>query len=319
MARHAFHARHRFGLAMLALGVSTIGMTAAYGQAVQVGIAAAIFGDVRIAVAAAPKKERAVARRQPVAWGDVVSTKKQSQLQILLLDRSNFTIGANARMTIDRFVYDPGQGRSLFARVLEGAFRFMSGARNANSSATIQAPVGTIGIRGTALDGVVGENAVAIAEAEAAVGKVRSDKEGATLVVLRGPGAATEGGLTVGNADVTAAGQTVTLDQPELAAYIPRPGAPPIGPFRISPAGLSQLQDLLQPAVVQAGKGNSLGKILAGAAILGAGAAILSDHDDKPPSDGQRTQGSTIPSGQPQSSPNNPRPRPSPSPTPGKP
>jgi hypothetical protein len=166
---------------------------------------------------------------------------------------------------------------------------------------------------------VVGENAVAIAEAEAAVGKVRSDKEGATLVVLRGPGAATEGGLTVGNADVTAAGQTVTLDQPELAAYIPRPGAPPIGPFRISPAGLSQLQDLLQPAVVQAGKGNSLGKILAGAAILGAGAAILSDHDDKPPSDGQRTQGSTIPSGQPQSSPNNPRPRPSPSPTPGKP
>ena len=319
MPRHAFLARRKIGLAALALSVSTIGMTAAYGQAVQVGIAAAIFGDVRIAVAAAPKKERAVARRQPVAWGDVVSTKKQSQLQILLLDRSNFTIGANARMTIDRFVYDPGQGRSLFARVLEGAFRFMSGARDANSSATIQSPVGTIGIRGTALDGVVGENAVAIAEAEAAVGKVKSDKESATLVVLRGPGAATEGGLTVGNADVTAAGQTVTLDQPELAAYIPRPGAPPIGPFRISPAGLSQLQDLLQPAVVQAGKGNSLGKILAGAAILGAGAAILSDHDDKPPSDGQRTQGSTIPSGQPQSSPNNPRPRPSPSPTPGKP
>src|SRR5690348_13766637 len=167
MPRHAFLARRKIGLAALALSVSTIGMTAAYGQAVQVGIAAAIFGDVRIAVAAAPKKERAVARRQPVAWGDIVSTKKQSQLQILLLDRSNFTIGANARMTIDRFVYDPGQGRSLFARVLEGAFRFMSGARDANSSATIQSPVGTIGIRGTALDGVVGENAVAIAEAEA--------------------------------------------------------------------------------------------------------------------------------------------------------
>jgi hypothetical protein len=310
--------RHKICLTALALSASTLGMTAAYGQTVEIGIAAAIFGDVRIATAAAPKKDRAIARRQPVAWGDIVSTQKQSQLQILLLDRSAFTIGANARMTIDRFVYDPNQSRSLFARVLEGAFRFMSGARNANSSATIQSPVGTIGIRGTALDGVVGENAVAIAEAEPAVGKgVKSDKKTATLVVLRGPGAATEGGLTVGLADVTAAEKTVTLDQPELAAYIPRPGAPPIGPFRISPAGLSQLQDLLQPAVVQAGKGNSLGKILAGAAILGAGAAILSDHDHKPPSGGQSTQGTTTRTKQPQSSPNNPRS--TPSPTPGKP
>ena len=92
---------------------------------------------------------------------------------------------------------------------------------------------------------------MAIAQQEPAVGKkVKSDKKTATLIVLRGPGQTTAGGLTVGMADVTAAGRTVTLDQPELAAYIPRPGAPPIGPFRISAGGLSQVQDLLSPSVI---------------------------------------------------------------------
>ncbi|HSQ94685.1 MAG TPA: FecR domain-containing protein [Croceibacterium sp.] len=277
------------GALLAAAAVAAIAVRVSAAAPVEVGIAAAIVGDVRLSQAAAAKAYP-IARNQRVAWGDVVGTGKKSLLQILLLDRSNFSIGANTRMTIDRFVYDPSQGRSLFARVFEGAFRFMSGAKNANSTASIDSPIGTIGIRGTALDGVVGEDAVAIAEQEPAVGKrVKSDKTTATLIVLRGPGQATAGGLTVGIADVTAAGRTVTLDQPELAAYIPRPGAPPIGPFRISAGGLSQVQDLLSPSVIAGGggKGSSLGKILAGAAIVGAGAILLTDHDKHPNSSQQ--------------------------------
>ena len=306
-------------LVLLALGVSAFGVGAAWPQTVEVGIAAAIYGDVRMTTPAAPRKEFAVARKQQISWGDVVSTQKKSQLQILLLDRSNFTIGASARMTIDKYVYDPNQGRSVFARILVGAFRFMSGEKNANSTANIQSPVGTIGIRGTALDGVVGEDAVAIAEAEPAVGKrVGSDKATATLIVLRGPGAATEGGLTVGVADVTAADRTVTLDQPELAAYIPRPGAPPIGPFRISPAGLSQLQDLLQPAVVEANKDHhTFEKILGGALVAGAAAILLTDHDHNTPTGGATPQGTAGKQQSPGRTAN--LPQPTPTPTPGKP
>lgn len=274
------------GALLAAAAVAAIAAGASAAAPVEVGIAAAIVGDVRLSHAAAAKGNP-IARNQRVAWGDVVGTGKKSLLQILLLDRSNFSIGANTRMTIDRFVYDPTQGRSLFARVFEGAFRFMSGAKNVNSTASIDSPIGTIGIRGTALDGVVGEDAVAIAEQEPSVGKkVKSDKKTATLIVLRGPGQTTAGGLTVGMADVTAAGRTVTLDQPELAAYIPRPGAPPIGPFRISAGGLSQVQDLLSPSVIAGGggKGSTFGKILAGAAIVGAGAILLTDHDKHPDS-----------------------------------
>jgi len=61
--------------------------------------------------------------------------------------------------------------------------------------------------------------------------------------------------------------------------------------FRLSAAGLSQVQDLLAPAVARAAKGNNtLGKILAGAAVLGAAAIILTDGDKDDPPSGQSPQ-----------------------------
>jgi hypothetical protein len=308
--------------ALLAAAAVTATAGAAAAAPVEIGIAAAIVGDVRTSNAAAPK-ERAIARNQHVAWGDNIRTLKKSELQILLLDRSNFTVGANTRMTIDKFVYDPTAGRSFFARVFEGAFRFMSGAKNSASTAQVDSPVGTIGIRGTALDGVVGQSAVEIAQNEPGIGKkVKSDPKTATLVVLRGPGAGTAGGLTVGLAEVTAAGKSVTLDRPELAAYIPRPGAAPIGPFQISGPGLSQVQDLLSfPKVSGAGdgggkgKGNKLfAKILGGAIATGVAGALLGGSDDKDnrPTQGTRTAGKPVP---PTTAPSNQQQQPSPNQT----
>jgi hypothetical protein len=243
---------------------------------------------------AAQSKQRKIERKQRMAWGDHVETRKKSQLQILLLDRSSFTIGASTEMTIDRFVYDPDKERSLFAKVVKGAFRFFSGRQTPNSSATVETEVGTIGIRGTALDGIVGKEAVEIARDEPAIPRgTDHDKDTATLVILRGPGAATAGGLTPGRADVTAAGKTVVLDEPSLAAYIPRPGAQPIGPFRISSAGLAEVQDQLQPAVAEAAKGKGgglLGKLLPAAAVAIGVGLLLSGGGDGGDNPDIRTQ-----------------------------
>lgn len=249
-------------------------------ERVEVGNAATVVGDVRMSNPQITKPQK-ITRKQRLAWGDLVDTAKKSQLQILLLDHSTFGIGASSRVRIDRYVYDPEKGRSVFMTMIKGALRFLSGRQGGENSAEIQSPSGRIGIRGTALDMLVGENAEAIAEAEEAVGKVDSDKDEATLVVLRGPGAATEGGLTVGLAEVTAAGKTVVLDQPGLAAYIPRNGAPPIGPFFISDPGLAKLQDELAPEVARAAKGGGLLKALlpiAGAIAVGS---ILSGNKDE--------------------------------------
>lgn len=211
-----------------------------------VGIAAAVVNDVRIRASTAAQPQPAVLR-QRVALGNQVQTGGASRLQLQLLDRSAFTVGANARLTIDRFVYDPA-GSSMTATVAKGAFRFMSG-RPGSRGSSIATPVASIGIRGTILDGVVGPLAVEIARGERGVGQdVEADPEKATLVILRGPGAGREGNATVGAISVKAAGATVDLTEPLQAAYVPRPGATPIGPFTISLPGLARLNETILPA-----------------------------------------------------------------------
>ena len=237
--------------------VSSIAATPAAAQRVEIGNAAAVVGDVRLSNAKIAKP-RAIERKQRIAWEDLIDTGKKSQLQILLLDRSTFGIGASSSVRINRYVYDPQKGRSLLATLLKGTLRFFSGREEGDNSAEIETPAGRIGIRGTAVDMLVGEDAMTIAKAERSVGNVKSSKSEASLVVLRGPGQGTAGGLNVGRAEVESAGQTVVLDQPGLAAYIPRKGAPPIGPFAISNPGLSKLQDELAPEVIRARNGSSI-------------------------------------------------------------
>lgn len=250
-------------------------------QQVEVGNAATVVGDVKISNANITKP-RKIERRQRIAWGDLIDTGKHSQMQILLLDRSSFGIGARSQIRIDRFVYDPGKERSFLGTFFKGAMRFFSGRQDGVNSAQIETPAGRIGIRGTALDLLVGKEAAKIAKDEEFVGKVKSDKDEATLVVLRGPGAGTEGGLKPGLVEVEGGGKTVVLDQPGLAAYIPRAGAQPIGPFFISNRGLSKVQDQLAPEVARAADGGGLlGKLIPAAiGAVALGVLLRGDDDD---------------------------------------
>ncbi len=86
-------------------------------QQVEVGNAATVVGDVKISNAKITKP-RKIERRQRIAWGDLIDTGKHSQMQILLLDRSSFGIGARSQIRIDRFVYDPGKERSFVGSFL---------------------------------------------------------------------------------------------------------------------------------------------------------------------------------------------------------
>jgi len=233
-------------LAALAVALPIAGAAVAAGAPQVIGIAAAVLNDVSIASGGAAQMHPAVLRER-VALADRVQTGQRSRLQLMLLDRTTFTVGANARLTIDRFVYDPARGGNFDASVAKGAFRFLSGRRAPGGSSSIRTPIAVIGIRGTALDGVVGEDAIAIARAERGIGRsVSADPQTASLILLRGPGAATEAGLTVGAVSIEAGGQMVTLQSPMQAAFVPRAGAAPIGPFVLSPSGLQRLESLIE-------------------------------------------------------------------------
>jgi len=185
-----------------------------------------------------------------VRIGDFITTGPRGVLQILLRDRTSFTVGKKGRVTIDRFVYDPASNASeVAASVTKGAFRFVSGkgTRKRKGRSSVRTPVGSIGIRGTIFEGAVGEDAVTIARQENIPEAIVSESdEDATLVVLRGPGINTQGDEISGAVDLRAGDTVYPLEQAGTAYFVPKKNGTVFGPFPISDKGLVILQDLLR-------------------------------------------------------------------------
>jgi hypothetical protein len=240
-----------------------------------VGVNAAIRNQVRVRAAGSDQLRAAVLRAR-VMLNDEIRTGAASQLQILLLDRSTFTVGANARVAIDRFAYDPATNvRSSGISVARGAFRFMSGRSLGHPSgpAGVRTPSASIGIRGTIFEGAVGADAIALAKAipSLAAMHLQADPQSATFVVLRGPGPATQQDTSPGAIDVTAGGTIVSLDRPGMAVFVPSAGAGPIGPFAVTPQGLTLLQPLLRTMPVGAAADLADSSVAGGSSAGGAG------------------------------------------------
>lgn len=99
---------------------------------------------------------REVRQGDPVYLGDRFETSDDARIKIELADESRFTIGPSAAMVIDEFVYNPATNDGqVVASMLTGAFGFVSGkvAKKNPEQMAVKLPVGTIGIRGTAVAG----------------------------------------------------------------------------------------------------------------------------------------------------------------------
>lgn len=184
-----------------------------------IGVAAAVRGDVR---AVAPGQEKAIGRvvgsGKPLYLNDAVTTGKGARLQILLLDETTFTIGPEASMTLDEFVYDPATNKGrVSAQISKGAFRFVTGkiARRDVGDMKVRLPTGTIGIRGTITDGVVHEN-------------------GDADVALGGPGPDNNAGESPGGITVFNEAGAVDIDQSGYMTSL-RGARPPTPPVRVTP------------------------------------------------------------------------------------
>ena len=82
---------------------------------------------------------------------EVVSTGAAARLELTFKDNTRVTLGENAKLTLDRYVFSPATGRGRIRFRLVGALRFLSGqvSKLARSDVTVTTPFAAIGIRGT--------------------------------------------------------------------------------------------------------------------------------------------------------------------------
>lgn len=241
-----------------------------------VGVNAAIRNNVRTQPVGESALRPAALRGQ-VRTGDVFVSGAQSQLQILLRDQSIFTVGSNARVTIDRFVIDTDRrAGGASASVARGAFRFVSGRGGARPGA-VRTPVSSIGVRGTVVEAVVGPDALSVLQGHPGLPAFTGSPDDATLIVLRGPGPRGAGFDTPGAIDVTSGDTTFTLERPGLAMFAWAGGT--FGPFELSDEASSRLSALLRAAPTS-NSDSGAGDVLS--ASLDAGDLFFSDRGPNP-------------------------------------
>ncbi|MDD5225767.1 MAG: FecR domain-containing protein [Candidatus Omnitrophica bacterium] len=94
-------------------------------ESMQAGVAAAVKGEVS-AMTPSAKAAHPLRSGDKIFMGDKIETGADSQLQILLLDETVFTLGPLSTITVDEFLYDPGNTEDK-ASLVKGVFRAVSG------------------------------------------------------------------------------------------------------------------------------------------------------------------------------------------------
>lgn len=124
------------------------------------GFASPAMANQDVGVAAAVNKQalgtppglptRTIILGNNIIYKERIETGGSGLVQVLLVDGSTFTVGANSNLVIDEFVYDPAAGTGkLVASFGKGVARFVGGKLSKNQDGVnVKTPVGTIGIRG---------------------------------------------------------------------------------------------------------------------------------------------------------------------------
>jgi len=84
--------------------------------------------------------------------GDILRTGDDGRLALTLLDNTVMSIGPNAELVIDEYLFEPGEGElGLGVRLLHGTLQFISGviAKLKPEAVKVRTSTGTIGVRGT--------------------------------------------------------------------------------------------------------------------------------------------------------------------------
>ena len=101
-----------------------------------------------------------MAPRDPVSRDELIRTNATGLGQFQFDDGSKLAVGPNASIVIDEYVLGDGNRLTKMAlNTVKGAFRWISG-KSPSSAYRIETRFGTLGVRGTAVDGYIGDDVV---------------------------------------------------------------------------------------------------------------------------------------------------------------
>jgi len=139
----------------LVVGATVLALPAAAQADPRVGVTSATSGGPRGKPPAAA--ERVLHVGVDVQANEVVTTGIADRAHLLFLDGSSLTVGPQARLVIDRFVYDPNtKTGALAVTASQGVFRFVGGKISKTQPVVITTPSATLTIRGGIMLGNVG-------------------------------------------------------------------------------------------------------------------------------------------------------------------
>ena len=172
-----------------------------------------------------------IATGDQIFLNDEIRTAENSRIQILLMDETTFSMGADSAIVVDEFIYDPAsQTGTVSANIKKGVFRFISGriAKKKPENMKVTAGNAVISIRGTEVIGTVGP-------------------EQSTIVLLSGLIDMTSISAGCGGGTSTAAGCQSSLTRPGFGVAMSAGGqfSPPT---RFDPEDIDAVIDSIETA-----------------------------------------------------------------------
>lgn len=94
---------------------------------------------------------RTLSLNTSVILNETVSTGSGARLEVTFKDNTRVTLGENAKLTLDRYAFNPAAGRRKIRFRIVGAFRFVAGklSKLVRSDINVTTPAAAIGVRGT--------------------------------------------------------------------------------------------------------------------------------------------------------------------------
>jgi hypothetical protein len=124
---------------------STVGVHAHASAAVVVGTVSRVQNQAQVGSANA-------AVGTPLHMGDALKTGANARLEVTFVDDTRLTLGENARVVIDHYVFNPDQSIGEMAmKSTRGALRFATGKINQmdQKNVTVVTPAAALAVRGT--------------------------------------------------------------------------------------------------------------------------------------------------------------------------